>query len=446
MTDDQTLRSFGPGAMPYTWELFQEEGTLFTQAVATPPLCCPSRAGFLTGQYPHEHGVDANVPGYPALREKESVLPAWLDRAGYRTGFVGKYLNGYESVGGDMPAPGWDSWFAASGYPAYFDYAVSDQGRSRRYGSSREDYSTDVFAAEAMDFVSAGDGRRPFFLWLALNAPHVAAGRSAPCGFLQPEPPSPRAFSRYADEPLPRDPSFAEADVSDKPSFIRDGARLSAADIEEMTLRWRCGLATLRSADGAMEKLVAALEEAGELDETLLVFTSDNGYFFGEHNRDGDKRLPYGASLRVPLAVRMPASVAPAERVERSDALVANIDLAPTVLELAGARPCAARHCRSLDGRSLLPLLAGELEGWADDRAVLVELDDAFTYRALRTRRYLYSELAADRGGPLAEAEVELYDLRTDPHELHNLWREDRGAASAIQARLARRLDRLAED
>ncbi len=131
MTDDQTLESFGPEAMPYSWELFNgERGAVFTRAVASPPLCCPARAGFITGQYPHNHGVLGNVPGYADLVEKDNVLPAWLGRAGYRTAFVGKYLNGYELVDGERAAPGWDAWHVPPGLPGVLRLRDERRGRA----------------------------------------------------------------------------------------------------------------------------------------------------------------------------------------------------------------------------------------------------------------------------------------------------------------------------
>ncbi len=443
MTDDQTLASFGPRTMPFTWRLMREEGTVFTQAVGTPPLCCPSRAGFLTGQYPHNHGVDANVPGYGLLRDKEAVLPVWLQRAGYRTAFIGKYLNEYERTGGTQAAPGWDEWFANLGYPAYFDYEVSDDGERVSYGSGEEDYSTSVFADRAVEFVSREGEGSPFFLWLALNAPHIAGSGPEPCGPSQPQAPTPEAFEEFAGDSLPRPPSFDELDTSDKPGFIRDLPPLSAETVDLLTLRWRCGAAALRAADAAMERLVASLGETGQLERTILVFTSDNGYFFGEHRLDDDKRLPYEPSLRVPLAMRVPSSLVAGERIPEVDRLVANIDLAPTLLDFAEASACPdPQACGDPDGISLRPLLSGE-DGPLRDRAVLVELDDGFTYAAIRTQRYLYSELSADRTGALPEPEIELYDLRSDPFELHNLWAEDPGGVAALQSSLAQRLDRM---
>ena len=437
MTDDQTAAQFDTKVMPYTTRFFAERGTEFDQAMAAPPLCCPARAGFLTGQYPHNNGVDANTPGYPLLREPDSTLPVWLRRAGYRTGFVGKYLNGYELVGGAEPAPGWDRWLQVQGYADYFGYDVSDDGHVSQAGTGPRDYSTRLLTREAIHFADdASAGGDPFFLWLAYNAPHtLTGGYPPPCDGIVAQPPSSRAYERFADTPLPEPGSFDEADVSDKGRWV-SSQQLGDGEIETMTKRWRCGLAALRAVDTGFHRLMESLEASGELDDTLVVFLSDNGYFFGEHRIADDKRLPYEPALRVPLAIRMPAG---ADQPSRSDALVANVDLAPTMIDLASARPCIADRCRPPDGRSLVPLLTGDEGEWPHDRGVLVELDDGFTYSAIRTPGHLYAELTADRQGPLPQPETELYDLAADPDELENLA----GADPELEAGLAERLGAL---
>ena len=162
MTDDQTFSSFGPEAMPKTWRLFHDDrSAVFERAVASPPLCCPARAGLITGQYPHNHGVLGNVPGYADLTDKPNVLPAWLDQAGYRTAMVGKYLNEYEQVGGEEPAPGWDSWNAVFGYPAYFDYTLNANGNVDTVGSDPGDYSTTRFTDIALEELNDGGRKAP---------------------------------------------------------------------------------------------------------------------------------------------------------------------------------------------------------------------------------------------------------------------------------------------
>lgn len=444
MTDDQTLESFGPRAMPYTWELFHDDqSTIFEQAIASPPLCCPSRAGFITGQYPHNHGVFGNVPGYAALIDKENTLPAWLKRAGYHTAFVGKYLNGYEQM--IQPAPGWDSWHASFNFLLYFDYIVNDDGEVTHYGYGRHDYSTYQYTERAVAEISDPRRDKPLFMWLAYNAPHLIASQREPCDGDVPTPPSREAFEEFAGEPLPRDPSFGERDRSDKPRTIADRPPLTPVEIELMTLRWRCGLATLRALDESIERVVSALSDEGELDNTVLVFVSDNGYFFGQHAIDRDKRLPYRASAQVPMAIRVPDAIRGGEHVGAVDEVVSTVDLAPTLLDFAGGRPClAGTNCRAIDGRSLRPLLSGSAGRYPGDRAILLELDDAYKYEALRTDRYLYSRIYSDRGGFLPQPGIELYDLHSDPYELENLWQVRRSTVRDLKRSLGARLDRLA--
>lgn len=444
MTDDQTLASFTPEVMPRTWDLFHDErSATFERAIASPPLCCPARAGFLTGQYPHNHGILANSPGYAELVDKPNVLPTWLDRIGYRTTMVGKYLNHYEAVAGSATAPGWDSWNVAIDYPAYYDYPLNQNGVVEQVGSGPRDYSTRRFTEIALEELRRG-GRDPAFMWLAYNAPHIAPSKTKPCDGELAEPPDRDAYEEFAEAEPPRDPSFDEEDRSDKPRAIKTRTPLTPHEMEGITRRWRCGLATLRVLDGQIGRLADALEKADELERTVLVFVSDNGYFFGAHALEGDKRLPYSQSSHVPMAIRVGSRVSPEPPPPTIGQTVSNVDLAPTLLDYAGTRPCIGdRDCRELDGRSLRPLLEGRDQSWPSDRAVLMELDDGHTYTALRTDRYLYTEITADRAGELREPAIELYDLVRDPYELDNLATLEPEENSKLLDELAARLDRL---
>jgi arylsulfatase A-like enzyme len=219
---------------------------------------------------------------------------------------------------------------------------------------------------------------------------------------------------------------------------------LSKADVEELTLRWRCSLASLRAADRGIRRLVTELADTGELERTVLVFFSDNGYFFGEHRFTGDKRLPYEATAHVPMAIAVPEGLRDGARPKRVDEPVGIADLAPTLLDYANVEPClGGGSCRRLDGRSLSGLLEGDEEGWPRNRAILLELDDGYTYAALRTRRHLYAEYVADRRGKLPRPAIELYDMRSDPAQLRNLWQEKRPRARQLAKRLGDRLERL---
>jgi N-acetylglucosamine-6-sulfatase len=238
--------------------------------------------------------------------------------------------------------------------------------------------------------------------------------------------PAPRHRDAFAAEPLPVTPAFDEADVSDKPSFVQRRPRLSAEREAAMRELYQQELESLLAVDEGIVRVVGALREAGELEDTLIVFTSDNGFFHGEHRVPYGKVMVYEPSIRVPLVMRGPGVPAGARRRQ----LVTNADLAPTILEAAGAQPAG----RVPDGRSLFPLL-GE-RGLAWGRELLVEGAPGFqavAYAALRNDRFVYAE--HDNG------ERELYDLRRDPHQLDNAIGERRYAA--IEARLAERLAAL---
>ena len=464
VTDDQTLASLTSTTMPSTVGLMRRGGTEFTDAVATTPVCCPSRATLLTGQYAHNHGTLANTPGYAALRDKANTLPVWLRRAGYVTAHVGKYLNRYKASVDDPAevAPGWDEWHTvldpARKYVRYYDYRLAENGEVERVGKEPRDYITRVINRRAAGMVREyAPRRRPLYLQVDHRAPHTEAGvdSGGPCGGLVP--PDPRDAAAFQAAPLPRPPSFDEEDVSDKPSFIRDLPRLDPTTTATIELRYRCTLASLLAVDRGVAKIVAALRRAKELDDTVLAFTSDNGFFFGEHRIPEQKTRPYEEALRVPLLIRVPDRYrggAPVVPVVPEP--VANIDLAPTILDLARARPCrSAGRCRTLDGRSLTGLLRGE-SGWPDDRAVLVEFDAGERARRAKVCRYQGVRLAeqvyvrhtaaADPATGLCEPidEVEHYDLGTDPGQLDNLHQADAGApASPAEVQMQERLQEL---
>ena len=424
LTDDQTLESLR--VMPETQRLIGDEGTTFTNAFISYPLCCPSRATLLTGQYAHNHGVRGNNPphgGAGALDARET-LPVWLQRAGYYTAHVGKYLNGYGQVVPPAVPPGWSRWLALvdpSTY-SYFDYTLSDDGHLVHYGHDEADYQTDVLAAAAEQVIRDRAGRGPFYLSVAPIAPHLESSDAANKG-VAPRP-APRHAGRFADEPLPPKASFDEADVADKPASVRRLPRLKPAAQANILHTYRAQLETLLAADEMVARLVAALAETGELDRTLFVFTSDNGFFHGEHRiRDG-KFLPYEESIRVPLLIRGAGFPAGAT----ADQLVANIDLAPTFLAAAGASAG-----RVLDGLPLQQLAANPRAG--RDRALLLEAleGNRATYAAVRTERWVWIEY--DDGSR------ELYDLEQDPLELRS--RHAAKAFKGIREDLAEKLAAL---
>ena len=444
VTDDQTLEQMR--AMPKTERFLGRKGTTFSQAAVTTPTCCPSRATFLTGQYAHNHGVLSNKHGYPALADPGNVLPVWLQRAGYTTAHLGKFLNGYEKAVGPITevAPGWDEWATLLKPRRYLDYELQVNGKSVAYGDRRRDYLTDVLTDRARGMIrDLAPGEDPFYLQVDHYAPHTGSGDpSGECGQYSGAQRS--GFRRYGSKPLPHPESFNERDISDKPVFIqRRDDRLSKSSKRRIREGYRCALASLDSVDAGVKDLVRELEKADALEDTVVVFTSDNGYFYGEHRIPGSKTLPYEEAVRVPLLMRVPDSLTGGERVRKVDEQVGNVDLAPTILDLAGAEPCGPDSCRVMDGRSLVPLLRGR-GAFPRDRAVALEFTQgkervkptlSCSYRGLRTTRAVYVEHTSvprpsDRICRDA-LEVERYDLRRDAFELENL-----GDNAALAARL----------
>ncbi len=423
LIDDQTVESMR--VMDRTQRL-AAEGTTFSDSIVSYPMCCPSRATGLTGQYAHNHKVMGNKApdgGYGRL-DGSNTLPVWLREAGYETAHVGKYLNGYH--GPEVP-PGWDHWFGLADPSTYrvYDYMVIADGKTVHYGEDEDDYQTDVLArkAEALLREMSHTGK-PFFLSVAPVPPHQERSDEDAQG--TPPRPAPRHQGMFAKEPLPAKASYDEADVADKPPHIRKLPHLGPAKKDLILRTYRARLESLQAVDEMVERLMNTLEETSQLDRTVVIFTSDNGFFLGEHRIVDGKLLPYEESIRVPLIIR--GGGFPAGHV--ADQPVANIDLAPTIVELTGAK---AR--RKMDGRSLRPLALNPSLG--KDRALLVEglsrNSAKPSYEGIRTARWLYVEY---RTGA-----KELYDLQNDPLELTS--RHDEPGLKTVRADLAQRLEKL---
>ena len=410
VTDDQRWDTLW--AMPHVQELIAGKGMTFADSFVVNPLCCPGRSSILTGDYSHTTGVYRETPPFGAFQSFHdgSTIATWLHDDGYTTGLFGKYIDAYQhaALTGYVP-PGWDRW-AAFVRSRYLDYKLTIDGDITTYGTDPSDYSTGVLGSLADRFIRETPG--PIFVEYAPAAPHAPAI------------PEPRFQGAFADLPPWRPPSYDEPDVSDKPSYIRDlpplggGARSAVDAFRQDQYR------TLLSVDRQVELLIDALRDTGRLSDTLIVFTSDNGMSWGEH-RWVKKEVPYEESIRVPLVVRydpLTAAGAPAT----SSALALNIDIAPTIADVAGVPV-------STDGRSLLPLLGGGgTAGWRT-RFLIEHMEGTNpvpTYCAVRTDRYLFSRYAT--------GEQELYDLRADPFELANVANEHRGALG----RPARRSER----
>ena len=388
-------------ALPRMPELLANRGLSFTRAYAAQPLCGPSRASILTGQYTHNHGVIGNEPptqGFVAFRRHESqTIATWLKAAGYRTSLVGKYENGFpHGAGDDYIPPGWDDWFGhltATEDGRYWNYWANDNRTVVRYGTRPEDYSVDVEARRAAAFIRASAGRpEPLFLYLGPQAPHTPANYAARFG------------ADFRESICPRPPSFNQLDVGDKPSWVRQTTFMTQAEIEgaDQFQRWR--LRSMRAVEDEIDAVVQALAETGRMDNTYLFYISDNGVLLGQHRVVGRKGNPYEESIRVPFYVRGPG--VPVGRVEQP---VLNVDLAPTLLELAGA-PIPS----SVDGRSLVPFLRGRAPAsWRSD--VLIENWGLGPTYALRTPDWLYVHNDTE--------ELELYDMKADPWQLRSLHR-----------------------
>ncbi len=466
MTDDQTVAQLSKRTMPATTAAFAS-GTTFTNSFVSSPLCCPSRAGFLTGAYAHNNGVYDNTPGYPALADKRQTLFTWLQASGYRTGHVGRYLLNYpdplENLGGALGPPGVDDWFGYIDQPTYYyNGRFSNNGFVARAGFDPvRGYSTAVINREAGNFIAESSRQaKPFFLSVAHLAPHtVNSERVGACGSGTPVA-SPGTYERFARARLPRPPSFDERRITDKPAWVRSRRRLSSEKRALLRRGWRCALASLTDVDRGVAGLVEQLRALGELDNTAIFFTSDNGLAFGEHRLVQQKAYPYDEILRVPLLALVPDAYLPAgSRPAEVSQPVTNLDLSATILELARTPPCTSAGCRGIDGRSLISLLGGELGGWPRRRGVLAEIGNpscardpaaanglANFYSAIRTPAFLYVELNhVDAVTGLCDRrEYELYNMRRDPSQLRNIARDPaRSRASKTQRRLAARLAAL---
>ena len=466
MTDDEP---YGDARYMPNFRRLARRGARFTNAYVSFPICCPARASFLTGQYAHNHGVRSNFEvnggGFRSFHDQGNTLPVWLQDAGYNTAFVGKYLNEYGAGDPTLVPPGWDDWHGLVDYSTYnyFNWAINDNGEVSYHGdrayaedlielartgveeqpgspaeglaealgifqpleyfgaADQADYQVDVTGRIADDSLRRMAGEDdPFFLYYAPIAAHregdfegiggVRTGRPE----TDPRPPE-RYEDTYDDVPLPQDPSFDEADVSDKPETVSGRDRLDQETIDDLTEMHRGQLGALRAADDALGRMLRTLRRAGELDDTLIVYTTDQGFYQGQHRIAFDKYIPYEPAIHIPLVIAGPGI--PRGEVVREP--VYNHDLATTIVDAAGAEAG-----REQDGVSLLPRMRGEE---LPERALLLEalapalpfeigneiFDKQVPFYGVRTERWKYVDWSFG-----AE---ELYDLRRDPYELDNL-------------------------
>jgi N-acetylglucosamine-6-sulfatase len=457
LTDDMTSSELA--GMPNVQSLIGAEGTTFNEAYVSFPLCCPSRATMLSGQYMHNHGVHGNFPpngSWFKWRSHESNdLPVWLQQDGYYNVHIGKYMNGYSLVDGTLPVPdGWSEWYGKVSEDAlYFDYNIVEKTgpsatpRITFYGDQPDDYQTDVFGDRAVDFVNdSAVSRQPFWLNLWFNSPHG------------PFDPAPRDLYRLAGSPQPKLPGFNEKDIRDKPKWLQRQLkrRLTKKQIKVIDSERRRQQEQLISVDQSVGELIQALKTKGILDDTYVIFASDNGFFRGEHRIASGKYLPYDPASRVPLLIRGPGI--PHGGV--SNELVWNGDIAQTIDQIA-----SGSINTSVDGRSLLPY--AENPALRSTRPILLEADtgpggttgesaqasaamaraarvhvagrrgvdnldqepDAIKsaannistapgYRSIRTDRYEYTIYS--------NGQSELYDMKRDPAQLQSLAKDPR--------------------
>ncbi len=419
-TDDMDAASVQH--MPRLRRILGEGGTEFENSFVTNSLCCPSRATLLRGQYTHNHGVRSNKPPegglfrFRKLHRERSTLATWLDDAGYRTALVGKYFNGAAAAPRHVPV-GWDEWYEWIGNYESPAIKMNENGEITTYNSTLN-HDTDVFSDRASDFIGRSTaGGQPFFLYLAPNSPHRP-----------PRYPLRHTFS-FGDADAPRPPSFNERDVSDKPRWVREKPLLDREEIEYVDSLQRGRLRELQAVDDMLGRLTGELEASGELDNTYILFTSDNGYHLGLHRLLIGKWSAYEEDIRVPLLIRGPG--VPVDRdIQR---LVLNNDIAPTIADLADIKTPAFT-----DGRSLGPLLEEDpppRSRWRS--AFLIEAAEGEdtgrpAYKALRTRNRLYVEYS--------NGEHELYNLEKDPYQLENGYEN---APPALLRRLDSRLEAL---
>lgn len=418
-------------------ELLAKPGVRFEQHVVSISLCCPSRSATLRGQFAVNSGMYRNAMpggGFQYFYEKgleQSTLATWLQAAGYRTALFGKYLNEYPTGAPSATyiPPGWHEWYSPVDGTPYrsFNYTMNQNGTPVAYGHGSQDHITDVISRLSSDFIARSTAQapdQPFFMYVAPYAPHAPA-----------TPPA-----RYAsDSPeliVPRTPSFNEADVADKPGWVRAQPVLSSKRIASIDALYRDRYRSMLGVEDLVDNLLAALKAQGRLDNTYVFFASDNGYHQGQHRLDSGKNTGFEEDLRVPLVVRGPG-LGGGRKVTQ---LTANVDYAWTIAELAGVQPASF-----VDGRSLVPLLrTGSAAPWrgalllehhptmasARSRAggplnTTVEPADAFDTLATDDRMGAFRGIRTADGFTYVEydsGDRELYDLAADPYQLDNLY------------------------
>ena len=388
VTDDQRHDTLE--VMPRTRQWLADAGTTYTQGYATTPLCCPARATLFSGRYMHNHGVLDN--DQEENLDQRYTMPRYLKDAGYQTALIGKYLTGWSSK---KAPPDFDHYALTNG--GYVNAKYNVDGKTKTAA-----YTTDFMRDQTLDFLDNFEDRdsKPWFMYVAGQAPHDDSNENYP----------PAARHKKAAVPkFEPAPSRPEKDMSDKPKFLRNKKR-SAADSKEAH---DDQLRTLMSLDEMIDATFRRLESNGELQNTLVIFTSDNGYHWGEHGVNS-KGLPYSESVRVPFIVRWPGHVA---KGATNNDLVAGVDIMPTVLDATNTNPAKLGY--PLDGRSLLDSGGRDkifLEFHAGHR-------DYPSWASIRTRGTQYIEWYGKDDRTVTWREY--YDMDDDPYQIDNVLADD---------------------
>ncbi len=435
LTDD--LDTYAMPYMPLVKKYLSDQGVQMDNYFINVPQCCPSRATTLTGLYSHNSGVytngGLNHGGFHYFKKRgleEKTIAVALHSSGYITGLMGKYLNGFPKAVRKLYIPsGWDDWVVPVVGDPYtnYNYKLNDNGKITSFGDKPEDYLTDVLCSRAVDFIKrSAQAEKPFFLYLAPYSPH------------EPTIPAPRHANLFNDVTNPIIPSFDEEDVSDKPGFVSDLPMLTPEFYQKYDGVFRERIRMLQSVDEMVEAVVKALDETGELDNTYIFFTSDNGIHMGQHRMKRGKLSAYEEDIRVPMIVRGP-DVSQGKAVEQ---IAGNVDLAATFADIG-----KVKLLLDSDGGSLLPLLSNDmqvsvwrqvylLERWPlnlkpaepsnDDGGGILEPPDPNetadengdvspipAFKGIRTLDYAYIEYET--------GERELYDMKNDPYQLDNI-------------------------
>jgi N-acetylglucosamine-6-sulfatase len=385
-----------------------KEGACFVNAFATTPLCSPSRASFLTGQYPHTNGIIDNT-----ARNKQShelnTFPKQLHNQGYTTAFIGKWHMGND----DSKRPGFDYWVSLKGQGEAIDPALNVNGKQQTV----KGYVTDILINHSLRFINEA-GSQPFVLYLAHKALHPntvqrddgSVANNGEGDFI----PAERHKGMYASDVFNRRPNYNIL-PSDKLALMRKIEGVPPLSTEtstkEKTIQQRSEM--LMAIDEGLGSILKTLENKGELDNTIVVFTSDHGYWYGEHCLDLERRLAYEEAIRIPMLVRYPPLIKAGIKPKQ---MVLSIDLAPTLLEIAGQTPGSHLH-----GKSWIPIFKNKASKWRSSFLVEYYSDTVFPrifkmgYKAVRDNRYKFIHYVDLNGMN------ELYDLKKDPYELHNL-------------------------